>query len=79
MVAGTSLRGIESLDRIDDFPSGYPSREVLRDGLELVEGVIVPHHESEHRGSATTGVVVQRLRTLGAPFIALRDGEVLTD
>jgi len=79
VVAGTSLRGIELLDRTDDFPAHYPSREVLWDGFGLVEGVLVPHYESNHRESTTAGVVVARLRKEGIPFHALRDGEVLTN
>jgi len=77
VVAGTSLRGIELLDRIDDLPEAYPSAQVLWEGLGLVDGVIVPHHRSDHRESATAGVVVERLAQSGMPFRALRDGEVL--
>lgn len=76
VVAGNSLRGIDLVDRIDDFPRDYPKTEIIYDGLALVPYTVVPHWRSNHPESPIIEKVVQYLEEEGLPFKALSDGDV---
>ncbi len=76
VVAGKSLRGIDLVDKIDDFPQNYPSKEICWDGLGLVPYSIVPHYKSNHPESPAIDNVVKYLEEKRLPYKALRDGEV---
>ena len=76
VVAGASLDALNLVDRTDDMPSDYPSRELLFDGLGLVPYVLVPHYRSDHSESVAMEKVVALLQQRGLPYKTLRDGEV---
>jgi dipeptidase E len=76
VVAGKSLRGIERVDKTDDFPLSYPKKEICWDALGLVPYSIVPHYRSNHPESSAIENVVKFLDEKGLPYKALRDGEV---
>jgi dipeptidase E len=76
VVAGPSLIGLDAMDRPDVLAEGYEA-PVVWEGLGLIPEIVVPHVRSQHTESAAAGNVVARLRALGEPFIALRDGEAL--
>jgi len=77
VVAGKSLKGIELVDKVDDFPRDYPNSEIVWGGLGFVDVSIVPHYESNHPESPLIRKTVDYLNQAKMPFRALRDGEVL--
>lgn len=77
VVAGPSLRGIELVDRVDDFPANYPEKVVLWDGLALVDYLIVPHFDSIHSESPQIAEVVKYVSEQNLPYVTLRDGKVI--
>ena len=75
-VAGPSLTGLDAMDRPDVLAEAYAPTAVW-EGLGLIETILVPHYRSQHPESAAAENAVTRLRALGEPHIALRDGEAL--
>ena len=76
VVAGPTLKGIELVDPIDEWPDDYPNKEVLWEGLGLIDFVIAPHYKSDHPESSKIDDVVDYLEKNNIPFRPLRDGEV---
>jgi dipeptidase E len=77
VVAGKSLRGIELVDKFDDFPMDYPSKTVIWDGLGLVDFSIAPHYKSNHPESPMIDKVVEHMIDRKIPHRVLRDGDVI--
>lgn len=76
-VAAPSLRGAELVDDPGDVPAGYPAA-IVWEGLGLLPVAFVPHHRSGHPESPLIDGYVDHLIEHHRPFIALRDGQVLT-
>lgn len=75
-VAGSSLRGIHIMDNPPLAPEGYDP-DIVWDGLNLVDFVIVPHVWSIHPETLGANRAVRWLKREGLPFKAIRDGEVI--
>lgn len=76
-VAGSSLRGLDIVDKTDSFPSDYPTSKIIWEGLGLVDYIVVPHYKSEHPESKMIDSVVVELEKLNLPYKSIRDGEVI--
>lgn len=72
----TTLRGLDICDDAQVVPSGYKP-EFSPTGLALVDRVIVPHFQSDHRESPAIDTYVAFLEGHEIPHIKLRDGEAL--
>jgi len=77
VVAATTLHGVEHCDAIDDFPPEYPSREVVWDGMRIVDFAIVPHWQADYEEARGTVAMVAELERRGEPYRTLRDDEVV--
>ncbi|MEH1016308.1 Type 1 glutamine amidotransferase-like domain-containing protein [Micromonospora sp. CPCC 206060] len=76
-VAAPSLRGCETVDDPHDVPAGYPA-EVIWEGLGLLPFAFVPHYRSDHPEADLVERFAEQLLDSHVPFVALRDGQVLT-
>lgn len=76
VVAAPDLEGIHLMDDPDEVPPGY-DREVVWDGLGLIDHAIVPHYRSPHPETAAADRAVRHLSARGLRYRALRDGEVI--
>ncbi len=76
VVAAPSLEGIQLMDDPSEVPAGY-QREIVWDGLGLIDHAIVPHYRSPHPESAAADRAVRHLCGKGLRYRALRDGEVI--
>lgn len=66
--------------QIVDKPSVFPyeeNKEILWDGLGMIDFAFMPHFDSDHRESADIDKEIQLCKEQNIPFKALRDGEVL--
>ncbi len=75
-VLAPSLRGIELVDPKDDVADGY-ERDVIWDGLGILNYTIAPHYKSDHPESADIDELVQYMIDNHMLFKALRDGEAI--
>ena len=76
VVAAPSLEGIHLMDDPDEAPPGY-DREIVWDGLGLIDHAIVPHYRSPHPETAAAERATRHLSGQGLRYRALRDGEVI--
>ena len=76
VVATPSLEGIHLMDDPDEAPPGY-DREIVWDGLGLIDHAIVPHYRSPHPETTSAERAVRHLCGRGLRYRALRDGEVI--
>ena len=77
VVAGQTLKGIDLVDKTNDFPIDYPETNLVWDGLGLVDYSIAPHFNSNHSESNSIDQLVSYLKSNNLPFKCLRDGEVI--
>lgn len=78
--AGCVLSPSLTCYQIVDKPSVFPyveNREILWDGLGMIDFAFMPHFDSDHRESADIDKEVQLCKENNVPFKTLRDGEVL--
>ena len=75
-VLAPTLRGIDLVDDPHVVPEGY-EREVVWDGLSLVDYCIAPHYRSDMGESPLIEKAVQYFIDNRMLFKALRDGEVI--
>ena len=75
-VLAPTLRGIDLVDDPQVVPEGY-EREVVWDGLSLVDYCIAPHYRSDMEESPLIEEAVQYFIDNKMLFKALRDGEVI--
>lgn len=73
---GPSLRGLELVDDPHIVPVGY-QKEIIWDGLGILDYMIVPHYKSDHPESAMVDKTVEYLIANNLPYKTLRDGEVI--
>lgn len=76
-VTSPSLKGIHLADEPEAVPEDYPTKEVIWNGLGLVDFYIVPHYRSKHSESAMMESVVASYQGGNLPFYTLSDGEAL--
>lgn len=76
VVAGPSLNGMELMDDPATSAEGY-SPDTIWEGLGLVDFTVVPHFGSDHPEAAAAAEVVAWLTSVGRPFRALADGDVI--
>jgi dipeptidase E len=76
-VAGSSLRGVDLMDKPDAEGDGYTPGKIIWEGLHLVPFTIVPHYRSDHVESASAERAVKFLEAHGLPFKAICDGDVI--
>ncbi len=76
MVVAPCLGGLEAMGDPEDIPQGYDPAPV-RDGLGLIDHVLVPHYRSHHPASAAAERTLRHLAARGLRCRALSDGEVL--
>lgn len=75
-VAAQTLKGIDLVDDPEQVPEGY-DKEVIWEGLGLVDFSIAPHYRSGHPESEEMEEVVEYFEENDMPYRTLRDGGVL--
>ncbi|MGA3150478.1 MAG: Type 1 glutamine amidotransferase-like domain-containing protein [Candidatus Saccharimonadales bacterium] len=77
-ITAPSLRGIEYGDRPqpDAVPDNYPNKEIIWDGLGLVDFMIVPHCKSDWFG-AEADKSIQYFKKHKISYKPLEDGQVI--
>lgn len=75
-VVGPTLKGVDLVDDPNVVPKGY-EKEVIWDGVGLVDFSFAPHFQSYHPESEAMNKVVEFYKTNNMPFRALKDGEVI--
>lgn len=75
VVAGPNLHGLELMDDPEVLAESY-QREVIWQGLGLIDSVIVPHFRSPHPEASAAELAAAWLSEHGVKFLPLRDGEV---
>ena len=71
-----TLHGVEHCDPVDDIPEGY-SREIIWDGLGLVDKSIAPHYKSDHYESEAIDQVIQYFKEHNMEYWAISDGQAI--
>ncbi|OGE81308.1 MAG: hypothetical protein A2826_01990 [Candidatus Doudnabacteria bacterium RIFCSPHIGHO2_01_FULL_43_23] len=70
---------LEALQIVDD-PTAIPyiqSKEVILEGLGILDYIILPHYKSDHPESADIDKEVEFCEKNNIPYKTLRDGEVI--
>jgi len=75
-VCAPTLHGLELVDDPEVVPDAY-DREMIWDGLGLIDFCIAPHFRSDHPESEAVERVVAHYRANEMIFRPLRDGEVV--
>lgn len=75
-VLSPSLQGVHLADEPKDVPEGY-KKEIIWDGLGLIDFYIVPHFQSGHDESVLADKVVEYYENRKYPYHTLVDGEAL--
>lgn len=75
-VLAPSLKGLELVDDINQMPYAQ-QREIIWEGLQLIDYAIVPHYKSDHPESALVDKVVSYYNKECIKHVALKDGEVI--
>lgn len=69
---------LESTKIVDDPKENpYLQKEIVWDGLGLIDYVLIPHYKSEHPESKDVDKEVAHCKKKNIPFRTLRDGEVI--
>lgn len=75
-ILAPSFRGLELVDNPEVIAAGY-DKEVIWEGLNVLNYIIAPHYKSDHPESAAIERVVSYLDENHLPYQTLRDGEVI--
>jgi len=75
-VMSPSLKGIDLCDKPHDVAAGY-NKEVVWEGLGLVNFTIAPHYRSHHPESEMIEDVVKYCEEHSIPYRGIRDGDVV--
>ena len=75
-IIGLTLRGVELVDDPTIVPDGY-QKEIVWDGVGLVDFSFAPHYQSDHAESSAVDKMVDFYKKNAMPFRALKDGEVI--
>lgn len=76
VILSPSLRGLEITDNPNDVPDGY-DKEIIWDGLGLIDFSIAVHYQSDHSESGLTDLEIEYYKANKIPYKTLRDGEVI--
>lgn len=75
-ILAPGLKALQQVDKSDIAPYAE-SREIIWDGLGILDYLILPHYKSAHPESADIDKVVEFCKKNNIPFKTLRDGEVI--
>lgn len=75
-VLAPTLRGIELVDPKDEVAEGY-DKEVVWDGLGILDYSVAPHYRSDHPESEDIEKCVEYFKANNMPYKTLRDGEAI--
>jgi len=75
-VLGPTLSGVELVDDPMIIPEGY-EKEIIWDGVGLLDFSFAPHYQSNHPESASIEKVVEFYKERSMLFRTLKDGEVI--
>lgn len=75
-VLAPDLHGLDIVDDPHVVPPGY-QKEIIWDGLAILDYLIVPHYKSDHPESAMVDKTVDYLVAHNIKHKTLRDGEVI--
>ena len=75
-VLGPDLHVYQIVDNAADLPYAE-IREVIWEGLGLIDFAFMPHFDSDHPESADIGKEIQNCRDKKIPYRAVRDGEII--
>ena len=73
-----TLKGTELVDDPNVVPEGY-GKEIIWDGVGLVDYCFAPHYKSDHPESSLVDKMVEYFVKNKMPFKTLRDGEVIIE
>lgn len=68
---------LNGLDFIDEPINPYNSKEIIYEGLNILEFVPVPHYKSDHPESQLVDKVVELFEQKNIKYKALKDGDVI--
>lgn len=74
--AGSTIAGptLKNLEIVDEIPKDYNSS---KDGLGLIDYIIIPHYKSNHPESSLVDKLIKKLEYKNIKYTPLRDGEVI--
>lgn len=75
-ILGPTLKGLDLVDDSNINPYNSP-KDVIWDGLDILDYTIVPHYKSDHPESEKMNEVVKYMTKNKIPSKTLRDGEVI--
>ena len=75
-ILAPSLKALQIVDKLDIMPY-EESKEVIWNGLGILDYIILPHYKSDHPESADIDKEVEFCKKNNIPFRTLRDGEVI--
>ena len=75
-ILSPTLHGLELIDDPNIVPDGY-NKEIIRDGLSIIDFSIAPHYKSDHPESRMVEKEVEYFIKHKIPFKTLHDGEVI--
>lgn len=75
-ILSPTLHGLELVDDPNIAPQGY-NKEIVWDGLDIVDFSIAPHYKSDHPESENVNKEVEYFIKNKMPFKTLRDGEII--
>jgi dipeptidase E len=75
-ILAPSLKALQQVDKPDIMPY-EESKEVIWDGLGILNYIILPHYKSDHPESTDIDKEVEFCKKNNIPFKTLRDGEVI--
>lgn len=73
-VLSPTLKGLEL---VDEPINPYNNKEVLYNGLNLIDYIFVPHYKSNHKESYLIDKVVEQFERNDVKYKALSDGDVI--
>lgn len=77
-VLSPSLEYLQTVDHPNEFPY-EGSKETIWDGLGIIDFALLPHYDSDHPESADIDKEIKYCIDNKIIFLALRDGEVITE
>jgi dipeptidase E len=75
-ILSPTLKGIEMVDDPNIVPEGY-NKDIVWDGIGLIDFIFVPHFESNHPESEATNKEVEYYIKNEINFKTLKDGEAI--
>jgi len=75
-ILSPTLHGLELIDDPNIVPDGY-NKEIIRDGLSIIDFSIAPHYKSDHPESRMVEKEIEYFIKHKMPFKTLHDGDVI--